>query len=70
MAQCDWTTIVAVVLVLIFLSTYVITTVISAFALRSKKDGRDPPVVPYFIPFLGNSLSVAWDMPGFIATIT
>ena len=66
----DWTTIAALLLALTCFSTYAITTATSALALRSKKNGKDPPVVPYFLPLLGNSISLIRDTPGFIDALT
>lgn len=47
---------IGLAIVLIFLLTYTITLLKSSAALRSSKFGREPPMVPYWIPFLGNLL--------------
>ncbi len=56
-AQFSWMTVTALTLLSMFLSTYAATALNSAFVLQSRKDGREPPGVPYLIPFLGNSIS-------------
>ena len=69
-AQSSWMSITAVTFLSMFLSTYAVTTLNSALALQSRKDGREPPGVPYFIPFIGNSISFAWDPAAFVASTT
>lgn len=43
-------------IVLTFLFTYTVTLLKSSIAIRSKRNGREPPMVPYWIPFMGNLL--------------
>ena len=65
-----WTLALSSMLLLIPVSTYLVTSLKSAYALRGKKSEQIPPIVPYWIPFLGNVLSFARDAPGFAAQIT
>lgn len=44
---------IGLAIVLIFLLTYTITLLKSRATLQSSKCGREPPMVPYWIPFLG-----------------
>ncbi|KAK5018845.1 hypothetical protein LTR16_001447 [Cryomyces antarcticus] len=39
-------------------------------ALRSKARVRNPPIVPYSIPFVGNLFAFAFDTAGFIASLS
>lgn len=48
-------------IILTFLLTYTVTLLKSKVALRSSKYGREPPIVPYWIPFLGNLLPFVRD---------
>ena len=57
-------------ILLIPVFTYVATSLKSAYALRSNKSEQAPPIVPYWIPFLGNVVAFARDAPGFAAQIT
>ena len=68
--KSNWTTTIALTLLLIFLSTYVSTAVSSALTVRSTKDGKEPPVVPYFLPFIGNTIAFARDPASFVAFVT
>lgn len=69
-AESNWVSITALTLSSLFLSTYVITTIKSTIALRSRKAEGEPHIFPYFFPFLGNSISFAWDPAGFVTSIT
>lgn len=69
-AESNWVTITALILSSLFLSTYVTTTIKSMIALRSRKAEKEPPIFPYFLPLLGNSISFARDPAGFVASIT
>lgn len=57
----DWRKVIGLSIVLTFLLTYTITFLKSSIGLRSKKHGREPPMAPYWIPFLGNLLPFIWD---------
>ncbi len=60
-SQINRRKVVGLFIVLAFLLTYTITFMRSIVALRSKKHGREPPMAPYWIPFLGNLLPFIWD---------
>lgn len=60
-SQYDRRNVIGLSVVLTFVLTYMITFIKSSIRLRSKKYGREPPMAPYWIPFLGNLLSFAWD---------
>jgi ABC-type anion transport system duplicated permease subunit len=55
-SQYDRRKVIGLSVVLTFLLTYTITFLKSSMGLRSKKNGREPPMAPYWIPFLGNLL--------------
>lgn len=57
-------------IVLIPVLTFILTSLKSAYALRSNKSEQLPPIVPYWLPFLGNVIDFARDAPGFAAQIT
>lgn len=61
-------TIVALLFMLLLL-TYLLTSLRSNFALRTKIS-RKPPIAPYFIPFLGNLLPFILNPAEFCAKTT
>ena len=68
--QSGWPMAIALTLLSIFTSTYVVTTVKSLFTLKSTTDGKEPPVVPYFLPYIGNTISFARDPASFVTSVT
>jgi hypothetical protein len=64
----DWKLMAVVTLASILLSTYLTTTIQSTMAMwSSRKQGKKPPIVPYWIPFLGSVIPYLWDGPGLAA---
>lgn len=60
----DWKLVAILVVASILFSTYLATTMQSALAMRSsKKQGKRPPIVPYWVPFLGSVVPYLWDGP-------
>ena len=52
----------------VLFSTYLATNIQSLLAVQgSKQQRKRPPIVPYWIPFLGSVLSYLWDGPGLAA---
>ena len=49
--------------------TYFLTSLKSAYALRRKASEQIPPIVPYWLPLIGNAIHFARDAPGFAAQI-
>ena len=68
--QYDWGLVIGLAIVLTFLLTYTYTHLKSSMGLKSKKDGREPPIVPYWIPFLGNLIPFIRDPFTYCADIT
>lgn len=64
----DWSRLLAVAFLLLLpcALTYVLTSLRWFIALRSRRDGREPPTIPYMVPFLGHAISVARDIGGFV----
>lgn len=52
------------------LINYTVLTIRSRIRAQSKKDGRHPPDLPYFVPFVGHILSVARSQSAFLQDIT
>lgn len=53
--------------ILIAFTTY-ISNIFSYFRTKySDEDGREPPVIPYWLPGLGNTIPFVRDTKGFIA---
>lgn len=50
----DWEFKTGALLLLTLLLTYLVTSLISSIAIRRKKNGKEPPQMPYWVPFLGN----------------
>ncbi|TKA77372.1 hypothetical protein B0A49_01511 [Cryomyces minteri] len=61
---------VVVLSLLPFILTFSITTLISLRALRSRARVRNPPIVPYSVPFVGNLFAFAFDTAGFVASLS
>ena len=66
----DWITSIAITFVSIFLSTYIVTAAKSAFSRRRTKSSKAPPVIPYFIPLIGNTISFARNPAKFVTYVT
>jgi hypothetical protein len=66
----DWKLMIVLAVASTLLMTYLITSVQSAIAWRSHKEhGKRPPILPYWIPFVGNLISYLWDGPRLAAKI-
>jgi hypothetical protein len=53
--------------VLLALTTY-LATIFSYFRTRrSNEDGREPPVIPYWLPIMGSTIPFVRDTKGFIS---
>ena len=61
----SWEVSTALAIALLFIVTYMATSLKSVIAIRGKKDGREPPIVPYWIPILGNLIPLVWNTAGF-----
>lgn len=60
----DWIHIVAIAIAVIHSVTYLTTSMLSALAVRSsKQNGKRPPILPYWIPFIGNLIDYFRDGP-------
>lgn len=66
----DWELKTGALLLLTLLLTYLVTSLISSIAIRRKKNGKETPQMPYWVPFLGNLIPFLWDPPGFCAGAT
>lgn len=55
---------------LLLISNYLITSWRSSQAARSKCSKREPPIVPYWVPFLGSLVPIVRDSAGFVSQIT
>lgn len=69
-SQGHWGMMLLASLLLAFILTYVTTFLRSSIAIRGQKVGRQPPIMPYWIPFLGNLLPYVWDPSGFCTKTT
>ncbi len=67
--QCNWKLFMGISLVLAFPITYLITSLKSKLAIRGKELGGKPPIMPYWVPFLGNFLPLLWDPCGFFSMV-
>ena len=67
-SQWDWTT-TFIALSLPFVLTYVFTSLQSIIAIRSKKDGKSIPRVPYSIPFVGNAIPFLKDPESYLLSL-
>ncbi|KAI0483446.1 cytochrome P450 [Xylaria cf. heliscus] len=61
---------VVVLVILLPTANYAIISIRSQLRSRSRKDGRRPPDIPYWIPFFGHILSVARNQSAFLRSIT
>ena len=60
---------VVVFFILILVSTYVKTCVQCRRAIVSPEAGKEPPVAPYWFPYLGHTLSLLWDMNNLFSSV-
>ena len=65
----DWRLATLVMLSLPFISTYLITLMEAEIALRSKKDARQPPTFPFWVPFLGHGVPLIWNPADLVASV-
>ena len=66
----NWKIITSVALVLLPIFNYALIALRTELTLRSSKDGRTPPQLPYFIPLLGSLVDVMRDSTKFMLKIT
>ncbi len=69
----SWVLVVIIFSFCPFLLTYLYTSLRFWLVLYWHRHGRhdvEPPAVPYWIPFVGNTFSLAADMPGYISYIS
>ena len=62
----NWQLAVPVLAVTIAIATYTITSIAYFFAVRSTKDGRLPPTVPYWLPAFGSTIPFLADIEKFV----
>jgi hypothetical protein len=55
-AQQHWKLSLGAGMLLIPVLTFIITTTISWIGMANQRDGREPPLNPYWFPFLGDWL--------------
>lgn len=66
----DWKLLAAAAITSMLFITYVVTSLQSVLAMNSaKQDGKRPPTVPYWIPFLGNVIFFFWNGPRLTAQV-
>ena len=51
------TTLVIVAIASLLIVTYIITSIRSALAMKNSRYGRRPPILPYWLPFIGSAIS-------------
>lgn len=66
----NWKLILAALLALLPFFNYAVIAFRTELTLRSSKDGRIPPQLPYFIPFLGSLIEIMKDSTKFMLKIT
>lgn len=66
MSVLDWVIVLGVVLVL----NYILVVIKYHFTRRTHREGQLPPKYPAMVPFLGNAISLAWDLGGFLFRAT
>ena len=49
--------------------TFLVTSIKSSITIRSSKIS-EPPILPYWIPFVGNLIPFLRDVPGFAADVS
>lgn len=58
----------AALIILPFLFTYAVTTVLSYLSFKNRSNGREPPSIPYVIPVLNNA-SFFWNVMRFMQSL-
>lgn len=70
LVHTNWKTWTGPLIFILLTSNYLITSWRSSQAIRSKSKKREPPIVPYWIPFVGSLVPVVKDSAGFVSQIT
>jgi hypothetical protein len=63
----QWLIKLLVAFILLAVTTYIATTLSYGWTNYSDEDGREPPVIPYWLPGLGSTIPFLRDTKGFIA---
>ena len=50
----DWTALVALAIASSLIVTYIVTSMAAILAMKSTRNGKRPPILPYWLPFLGS----------------
>ncbi|KAI9739478.1 MAG: hypothetical protein M1818_005166 [Claussenomyces sp. TS43310] len=66
----DWRLNILLIFMAVPILTYVFSSLKSLMAIRSRKSGVRPAIVPYWLPFLGNMFAFVWDPPAFASSLT
>jgi hypothetical protein len=66
----SWAMLLAPSIAFVLTSTYVITSMKSYLERRETKVGREPPGIPYWIPFVGNLFEFFKDTRGYMTKVT
>src|ERR1700712_2584763 len=53
-----------------FPQTYIVTSIQSTIQIRNKTEGAEPPQAPYYIPYLGNSISFLLNRMNYVQHLT
>lgn len=61
-----WMQLFGLSLLLLPFANYWSIVVLNWLRINSSKDGRHPPVIPYYFPLIGSLLSIARDPFGFL----
>lgn len=69
LANWDWRMMVIVAMPSSLICTYLVTSLQAAVALRSKRDGRQAPIAPYWFPVIGHLISFLWDSAALFTSV-
>ena len=65
----DWKLMIIPALALMLLLHYLATSVQSVFAMRSSEHGKEPPILPHWIPFVEHLITFLWEGPRLMARL-
>jgi len=68
-AGCPLWSVIATIVVLPFLLTYILSSIRFMRMRRAKHGSRHPPLIPYWIPFVGHTIPFVFNTPGFMTSL-
>lgn len=66
----NWMSIVSILVILLPGVTYLVSTALALWSINQAGNGKKPPTIPYWIPYLGNLIPFVRDTAGFLENVS